>query len=48
MEALTTAGLVRNIGVSNLTCSALRDLFNYATVPPAVLQVEIHPYNSQR
>ena len=44
MEDLVRAGLVKNIGVSNFGCSLLRDLLSYAEVPPAVLQVESHPY----
>ncbi len=44
MEDLVRAGLVKNIGVSNFGCSLLRDLLSHAEVPPAVLQVESHPY----
>jgi D-xylose reductase len=47
MEALVTAGLVRNIGVCNYNCALLRDLLAYATIAPAVLQVELHPYLTQ-
>ena len=47
MERLVTAGLVRHIGVSNYGVSLLRDLLNTATVRPAVLQVEMHPYLTQ-
>jgi D-xylose reductase len=47
MEALVTAGLVRNIGVCNYNCALLRDLLTYATIAPAVLQVELHPYLTQ-
>jgi D-xylose reductase len=47
MEQLVEAGLVRNIGVSNFNSSLLRDLLSYATIPPAVLQVELHPYLTQ-
>jgi D-xylose reductase len=44
MEELVRAGLVRNIGVCNFGVSLLRDLLAYAEIPPAVLQVESHPY----
>jgi diketogulonate reductase-like aldo/keto reductase len=44
MEELLTAGLVKNIGVSNFGTSLIRDLLAYAKQPPAVLQVEMHPY----
>lgn len=47
MEDLVRAGLVREIGVSNLGVALLRDLLSYAAVPPAVLQVELHPYLTQ-
>lgn len=47
MEQLVTAGLVRNIGVCNYNCALLRDLLTYATIRPAVLQVELHPYLTQ-
>jgi len=44
MEELVSAGLVRRIGVCNYGVSLLRDLLNNARIPPAVLQVELHPY----
>ena len=44
MEELVKEGLVRNIGVCNLGTSQLRDVLNYATIKPAVLQIELHPY----
>jgi D-xylose reductase len=44
LEELVRAGLVRNIGVCNFGVSLLRDLLAYAEIPPAVLQVESHPY----
>lgn len=47
MEELVTAGLVRNIGVANFNISLLRDLRAYASIRPAVLQVELHPYLAQ-
>jgi D-xylose reductase len=48
MEELLRAGLVKRIGVCNLGTSMLRDLLSYATVRPAVLQVEMHPYLTQQ
>jgi D-xylose reductase len=47
MEELVRAGLVRNIGVCNFNVALLRDLLSYAKVPPAVLQVELHPFLAQ-
>lgn len=48
MEALVREGLVRNIGVCNMGVTMLRDVLSYATIPPSLLQVELHPYNSQQ
>ncbi len=48
MEALVQDGLVREIGVCNFGCSLLRDLINQAEIPPAMLQVEMHPYLTQQ
>ena len=47
MEELAAAGLVKHIGVSNFGISLLRDLLAHAKIPPAVLQVEMHPYLAQ-
>lgn len=47
MEGLVMAGLVRHIGVCNYATGLLRDLLAYATIKPAVLQVELHPYLTQ-
>lgn len=47
MEALKEAGLAKEIGVSNFGTSLLRDLLSYAKIPPAVLQIESHPYLTQ-
>ncbi|CRK11449.1 hypothetical protein BN1723_001788, partial [Verticillium longisporum] len=41
------AGPLRSIGVSNFDAQLLCDLLAYARVPPAVLQVEHHPYLAQ-
>jgi len=47
MEELVTAGLVKNIGVCNYNSALLHDLNSYATIKPAVLQIESHPYLTQ-
>jgi D-xylose reductase len=47
MEDLLGAGLVRRIGVCNCSVALLRDLLASARVPPAVLQVELHPLLAQ-
>ncbi|XP_066575099.1 glyoxal reductase [Amia ocellicauda] len=43
LEAEHRKGQVRAIGVSNYTSAHLRQLLQECTVPPAVLQVELHP-----
>mmetsp|Transcript_7095 Transcript_7095/g.11951 ORF Transcript_7095/g.11951 Transcript_7095/m.11951 type:complete len:597 (-) Transcript_7095:312-2102(-) len=47
MEELVSEGLVKNIGFCNVGVTTLRDVLNYAKVKPSVLQVELHPYNTQ-
>jgi diketogulonate reductase-like aldo/keto reductase len=43
MEQLYKDGKVKAVGVSNYTISLLEELLDYATIQPAVLQVEFHP-----
>ncbi|KAF9041761.1 Aldo/keto reductase [Hymenopellis radicata] len=47
MEKLVDIGLAKNIGVSNFQPQLILDVLRYARYEPQVLQVEIHPYNSQ-
>lgn len=47
MESLVDTGLARHIGVCNYGVSLMRDMLNYARIPPSVLQVESHPYLTQ-
>ncbi len=47
MQDLHAQGLSKHIGVSNFGVSLIRDLLSYASVRPAVLQVESHPYLTQ-
>ncbi|XP_001375829.2 aldo-keto reductase family 1 member A1 [Monodelphis domestica] len=47
MEALVSKGLVRAIGLSNFNSLQINDIISIATVRPAVLQVECHPYLAQ-
>lgn len=44
---LYKAGLARSIGVSNWTEEGLESLLIYATVKPAVNQIEFHPFLPQ-
>jgi D-xylose reductase len=48
MEELQLAGLVKNIGVSNLTITLLREVLASATIRPVNHQVEMHPYLTQQ
>jgi len=47
MEGLVDAGLVRRIGVCNYGVALLRETLATARIPPAVLQVEMHPLLAQ-
>ncbi|MFT3916446.1 MAG: aldo/keto reductase [Anaeromyxobacteraceae bacterium] len=48
MERLLEEGKVRAIGVSNYTVRHLEELLARCNVPPAVNQVELHPFLVQR
>jgi diketogulonate reductase-like aldo/keto reductase/predicted dehydrogenase len=48
MEALHDRGLTATLGVCNVDVSTLADLVETARVPPAVVQVECHPYRPRR
>ena len=47
MESLVEKGLVKRIGVCNYNSGLLHDVMAYATVKPAALQIEAHPYLTQ-
>jgi alcohol dehydrogenase (NADP+) len=47
MESLVEMGLVRHIGTSNVTIPKLELLLRDARVPPAVNEMELHPYFQQ-
>ncbi|OJJ61224.1 hypothetical protein ASPSYDRAFT_77452 [Aspergillus sydowii CBS 593.65] len=48
LEALVAKGKVRSIGVSNFTQKKIEELLETAKIPPAVNQIEAHPYLQQR
>ena len=48
LEQLQKDGIAKQIGVSNFGKRHLNELLGYATVKPAVNQVEVHPYNQRR
>lgn len=45
MESLVKQGVVRSIGVSNFSTKKLQRIMTAAEIPPAVNQVEVHPYH---
>jgi len=47
MEECVSAGLVKNIGVSNFSVTKLEDLLSKCNVKPAANQVECHPFLPQ-
>lgn len=47
MENLVKKGLVKSIGVANFTTMMLVDLLAASKIPPAMNQIELHPYNTQ-
>ena len=44
LEKLVAEGKIRSIGISNFTVQATKDLLKTAKIPPAVNQIEAHPY----
>ncbi|KAH6826642.1 oxidoreductase superfamily protein [Perilla frutescens var. hirtella] len=48
MEKCVHMGLCRGIGVSNFSCKKLQTLFDFASLPPALNQVEMHPMWRQK
>jgi len=47
MEGLVSAGLAKSIGISNFQAQLVYDLLRHATIKPATLQIEHHPYLQQ-
>lgn len=47
MESLVSEGLTKSIGVCNYNTGLLQDLMSYATIKPADLQIESHPFLTQ-
>lgn len=47
MEELYEAGKIRAIGVANFQIDRLMDLIAFNKIPPAVNQIETHPFNQQ-
>lgn len=47
MEKAVKDGRVKSIGLSNFESNRLEEVLNIATISPAVIQVECHPYYQQ-
>jgi len=47
MEALVDKGLVKSIGISNFNQQQIQEILKSARIPPAILQIESHPYLQQ-
>lgn len=47
MEELYAAGKIRAIGVCNFQIDRIMDLIAFNKIPPAVNQIETHPFNQQ-
>ena len=47
LEQLRTDGQVRAIGVSNYVRRHMKELLSTCSIPPDVVQMEIHPFNQQ-
>ncbi|KAL1988006.1 hypothetical protein VTN96DRAFT_1530 [Rasamsonia emersonii] len=48
MESLVDKKLTRSIGISNFSAQLIMDLLRYARIRPATLQIEHHPYLTQK
>lgn len=48
MEEVANEGLAKSIGISNYNGALILDLFRYAKITPATLQIEHHPYLTQQ
>ena len=47
MEEAVRSGKVRSIGVSNFSAKKVLDILSFCSIPPAMNQVELHPYLQQ-
>uniref|UniRef100_A0A1I7XB24 Aldo_ket_red domain-containing protein n=1 Tax=Heterorhabditis bacteriophora TaxID=37862 RepID=A0A1I7XB24_HETBA len=48
LENIVKTGKIRSIGISNFNHKQIDRILNIATITPAVLQVELHPYFQQK
>jgi len=47
-EEIYDSGLVKSIGISNFPTVLINDLLNYARIKPAIHQIELSPYLTQK
>jgi diketogulonate reductase-like aldo/keto reductase len=47
MEELYEKGKIRAIGISNFQIDRVMDLITFGKIPPAINQIETHPFNQQ-
>lgn len=47
LEKLVESGKIKSIGISNFSAAYILDLLRGTSIPPAVLQIEHHPYLQQ-
>lgn len=47
MEEAVAQGKVKSIGISNFSQAQFEEIMEIATIPPAINQVETHPFNQQ-
>nr|ODN95492.1 hypothetical protein L204_04032 [Cryptococcus depauperatus CBS 7855] len=45
MEQIKKDGLARSIGVSNFSTESLKEVLAVCKIPPAIIQLELHPYS---
>lgn len=48
MEESQMLGLTKSIGLSNFSCKKIETILTFATIPPSINQVEMHPVWQQR
>ncbi|KAF7285423.1 hypothetical protein GWI33_010672 [Rhynchophorus ferrugineus] len=48
MEALVKKGLTKSIGISNFNKKQVERLLANCSIPPATIQIEVHPYLNQQ
>lgn len=47
LEKVCSRGLTRTIGICNVSAAQLQEILDIASIPPAIVQIESHPYRPQ-